>query len=339
MPVHAVVRTGSASHHKPLASVLRLALSTRVHGANQSSSAGRLRPETLRLLDTAPVHRLILSRLLICALAANSAGGGGKTLRSCRLEVRFSPEGAARSCRRILLGERFAHKLTALATLPMQKRPSAIFSQMHPTRRTRVRDDAWIARAHFGDQIKLRDTSFRAIGLLHIPGAPYEVALSFPRSRPFHRTRGLQPLARPSRSPRDPSLHRPGLRLLRLQESPARPCTPPTARLESQRDRLHLLDRHRRPRHLRRALRRLARKSRPPPRHVLRRHLLQRRLLDRLPRRLNAPARALYLGYGVVGGVGLGLGYISPVSTLIKWFPTAPASPPASPSWASAAAP
>ena len=29
----------------------------------------------------------------------------------------------------------------------------------------------------------------------------------------------------------------------------------------------------------------------------------------------------LYLGLGLVGGVGLGLGYISPVSTLIKWFP------------------
>ena len=29
----------------------------------------------------------------------------------------------------------------------------------------------------------------------------------------------------------------------------------------------------------------------------------------------------LYLGYGVLGGVGLGLGYVSPVSTLIKWFP------------------
>src|SRR3978361_239956 len=28
----------------------------------------------------------------------------------------------------------------------------------------------------------------------------------------------------------------------------------------------------------------------------------------------------LYGGYGVVGGIGLGLGYISPVSTLIKWF-------------------
>src|SRR5918911_3520315 len=29
----------------------------------------------------------------------------------------------------------------------------------------------------------------------------------------------------------------------------------------------------------------------------------------------------LYLGYGVLGGRGLGLGYITPVSTLIKWFP------------------
>lgn len=32
----------------------------------------------------------------------------------------------------------------------------------------------------------------------------------------------------------------------------------------------------------------------------------------------------LYLGYGVIGGVGLGLGYISPVSTLVKWFPDRP---------------
>ncbi len=30
------------------------------------------------------------------------------------------------------------------------------------------------------------------------------------------------------------------------------------------------------------------------------------------------------LGYGVFGGIGLGLGYISPVSTLIKWFPDRP---------------
>lgn len=30
---------------------------------------------------------------------------------------------------------------------------------------------------------------------------------------------------------------------------------------------------------------------------------------------------ALYFGYGVLGGIGWGLGYITPVSTLMKWFP------------------
>jgi MFS family permease len=29
----------------------------------------------------------------------------------------------------------------------------------------------------------------------------------------------------------------------------------------------------------------------------------------------------MWLGSGVIGGIGLGLGYISPVSTLVKWFP------------------
>ena len=29
----------------------------------------------------------------------------------------------------------------------------------------------------------------------------------------------------------------------------------------------------------------------------------------------------LWIGLGVIGGIGLGLGYISPVSTLVKWFP------------------
>jgi MFS family permease len=32
----------------------------------------------------------------------------------------------------------------------------------------------------------------------------------------------------------------------------------------------------------------------------------------------------IYLGYGVLGGIGLGVGYIAPVSTLIKWFPDRP---------------
>src|SRR5438477_1422982 len=29
----------------------------------------------------------------------------------------------------------------------------------------------------------------------------------------------------------------------------------------------------------------------------------------------------LYLSYGFIGGIGLGLGYIVPVATLVKWFP------------------
>ncbi|MBM7035191.1 L-lactate MFS transporter [Vibrio ulleungensis] len=29
----------------------------------------------------------------------------------------------------------------------------------------------------------------------------------------------------------------------------------------------------------------------------------------------------IWVGYGVLGGIGLGIGYITPVSTLVKWFP------------------
>ncbi|KMO63414.1 MFS transporter, partial [Lacticaseibacillus rhamnosus] len=29
----------------------------------------------------------------------------------------------------------------------------------------------------------------------------------------------------------------------------------------------------------------------------------------------------LYIGYGVIGGLGLGAGYVTPVSTIIAWFP------------------
>ena len=47
----------------------------------------------------------------------------------------------------------------------------------------------------------------------------------------------------------------------------------------------------------------------------------------------------IYFGYGVIGGFGLGIGYISPVSTLINGSPTGRAWPPAWRSWASAAAP
>src|SRR5262249_22500833 len=47
----------------------------------------------------------------------------------------------------------------------------------------------------------------------------------------------------------------------------------------------------------------------------------------------------LWLGSGVLGGIGLGLGYISPVSTLIKWFRTGAGWQPAWPSWGLAAGP
>lgn len=32
----------------------------------------------------------------------------------------------------------------------------------------------------------------------------------------------------------------------------------------------------------------------------------------------------IIVGYGLIGGIGLGIGYISPVSTLMKWFPDRP---------------
>ncbi len=32
----------------------------------------------------------------------------------------------------------------------------------------------------------------------------------------------------------------------------------------------------------------------------------------------------LYLFYGIIGGIGLGIGYITPVSTLVKYFPKSP---------------
>ena len=95
-------------------------------------------------------------------------------------------------------------------------------------------------------------------------------------------------------------------------------------RLEADRARLDLLDRHRLPRPFGRRLRPLGRGGRAAPRDVRRGLLLRRRVSGRA---LGVSVHQLwivYLGYGVLGGIGLGLGYISPVSTLIKWFPDRP---------------
>ncbi len=35
----------------------------------------------------------------------------------------------------------------------------------------------------------------------------------------------------------------------------------------------------------------------------------------------NHSLTGLYLSYGVIGGLGMGMGYITPVATLVKWFP------------------
>lgn len=43
-------------------------------------------------------------------------------------------------------------------------------------------------------------------------------------------------------------------------------------------------------------------------------------LLAGLAIRLRSP-ELFYFGYGILGGVGLGIGYITPVATLVKWFP------------------
>ena len=50
---------------------------------------------------------------------------------------------------------------------------------------------------------------------------------------------------------------------------------------------------------------------------LLRHGAADRRALDSLLRQ----TVLVFLGMGVIGGIGCGLGYISPVSTLVKWFP------------------
>ena len=96
-------------------------------------------------------------------------------------------------------------------------------------------------------------------------------------------------------------------------------------RLEAHRSRLDLLDRDFLPRLFGRGARPLGRGRRPAPHDVRGRALCFGGGF--LVSAFGVSVHQLwivYLGYGVLGGIGLGLGYISPVSTLIKWFPDRP---------------
>ena len=85
---------------------------------------------------------------------------------------------------------------------------------------------------------------------------------------------------------------------------------------------LDLHHRHRLPGTLGRRVRAVARARRPPEERRGGGGLLGLRLPRSRPLGVHLHnIWLLYLGYGVLGGCGLGLGYISPVSTLIKWFP------------------
>jgi hypothetical protein len=96
-------------------------------------------------------------------------------------------------------------------------------------------------------------------------------------------------------------------------------------RLEAHRRRLDLLHRHRHSRASAAVFGRWVERVGPRKIHVHRGAVLRRRL-HRLRHGHSLPPALdlLYLGYGVLGGCGLGIGYISPVSTLIKWFPDRP---------------
>ena len=96
-------------------------------------------------------------------------------------------------------------------------------------------------------------------------------------------------------------------------------------RLEAEHHRLGVQRRDRLPRAFGGGVRRVARARRAAQGDVRLRALLRRRIRGR--RRSASRTHQfwlLLLGYGVLGGIGLGLGYISPVSTLIKWFPDRP---------------
>ena len=97
----------------------------------------------------------------------------------------------------------------------------------------------------------------------------------------------VQPLADPAGGPRRPPVHRPGLRDQRLQGRAGQ-----ALRHQPDRDRHHLLDRHRDARPVGGRVRHLGRPQRPARRDVHRRLLLVGRLPGRLARHLHRPAVA-----------------------------------------------
>ena len=122
--------------------------------------------------------------------------------------------------------------------------------------------------------------------------------------------------------------HRPGLCAERLRspdDQTHRHCPNRRRATGSSLTRVDLLDRDGVSRWLGRSFRPLGRGRRPAPRDVHRRALLGRRIFSCRPSAFYTHTLWLiYIGYGVLGGCGLGIGYIAPVSTLIKWFPDRP---------------
>ena len=142
-----------------------------------------------------------------------------------------------------------------------------------------------------------------------------------------HRQARLQPVDGAAGGAVHASVHRPGLCVQRLQsadDQADRHHAIGARRLEAHRARLDLLDRDLLPRRLGGGVRPLGRGRRPAPRDVHRGPVLGGGFLVSALGVYVHNLWLVYLGYGVLGGCGLGIGYISPVSTLIKWFPDRP---------------
>ena len=167
----------------------------------------------------------------------------------------------------------------------------------------------------------------RAYGLAREVDSRHAPAL-IPRSGTHGRRSRLQPLdGAAGRAVRAP-VYRAGVRLQRVQpadDEAHRHHRFGAGRLEAHRPRLDLHARDLLPRGVRGRVRPVGGGGRPAPRDVHRGAVLRRRLpgLGRSASMLHK-IWIVYLGYGVLGGIGLGIGYISPVSTLIKWFPDRP---------------